>query len=207
MKHTLSIVFCALALSACGSNPVANTDEPIRNQKLSTDFTEDGVKIETDCAWYKFWQSKCEVVAIEAVGTAWTNGASTVQVNEARKIARMEAGANVAHFLKEEIDSNRVVTVVAKHIEKAQDVFETSGEREVSMTDKEAKESNKGLRENSNNTARTVIRTTKANAKTILRGFRTVKEERVGEQEIAVTIRWEKNSEATIRQLYKNMNR
>lgn len=207
MKTALSIVFCSAILAACGSSPVANIDEPIRNQKLSTNFTEDGVKIETDCAWYKFWKAKCEIVAIESVGTAWTNGASVVQVNEARKVARMEAGANVAHFLNEKITSTRVTNVVAKHIEKARDVYETSGQGESYMTDKEATQTNKGLRENSNDTARVVTRTIKAEAETILRGFRTVEEKRTGNQEISVTIRWERNSDTSIRQLYKNLNR
>jgi hypothetical protein len=207
MKTALSIVFCSIVLTACGSAPVANIDEPIRNQKLSTNFTEDGVKIETDCAWYKFWKSKCEIVAIESVGTTWTNGASIVQVNEARKVARMEAGANVAHFLNEKITSTRVTNVVAKHIEKARDSYETSGQGESYMTDKEATQTNKGLRENSNDTARTITRTIKAEAETILRGFRTVSEQRTGNQEISVTIRWERNSDTSIRQLYKTLNR
>lgn len=207
MKRHLLAISLISVLAACGSKPVANIDEPIRNQKLSTSFTEENIKIETDCAWYKFWKSKCEIVAIESVGTAWTNGASVVQVNEARKVARMEASANVAHFLNERITSNRVTTVVAKHIEKARDSYETTGSSESTMTDKEAAQTTKGLRENSNDTARTVTRTIRANAETILRGFKTIKEERVGPQEIAVTIRWDRNTDATTKQIYNHFNK
>lgn len=207
MKRVLLTISFVSVLAACGSNPVVNTDEPIRNQKLSTTFTEENIKIETDCAWYKFWKSKCEIVAIESTGIAWTNGASAVQVSEARKVARMEAGANVAHFLNEKITSSRVTNVVAKHIEKARDTFETGSSGESAMTDKEAAQTTKGLRENSNDTARTVTRTISANAETILRGFRTIKEERVGRQEIAVTIRWDRNSDETTKQIYKHFNR
>lgn len=208
MKHTLTVLGVAIFLTACGStNHAVNPDEPIRNQKLSTSFTEDNIKLETDCAWYKFWKSKCEIVAIESTATAWTNGASVVQINEARKVARLEASANVAHFLNEKIVSNRVTNVVAKHVEKARDTLETTGKTESDMTDKEAAQVNKGLRENSNDTARTVTRTVHANAETILRGFRTVREQKVGNQEIAVTIRWDKDSDLTSRTLYRQFNR
>jgi hypothetical protein len=207
MKHFLLSISFVSVLAACGSKPVANTDEPIRNQKLSTSFTEEKIKIETDCAWYKFWKSNCQIVAIESTGVAWTNGASSVQVSEARKVARMEASANVAHFLNERITSSRVTNVVAKHIEKARDIYESTGSGESSMTDKEAARSTKGLRENSNDTARTVTRTIRANAETILRGFQTIKEERVGPQEIAVTIRWDRKTDATTNQIYKHFNR
>jgi hypothetical protein len=205
-RHLLAISLISI-LAACGSNPVANTDEPIRNQKLSTSFTEENIKLETDCAWYKFWKSKCEIIAIESIGTAWTNGASAVQVSEARKVARMEASANVAHFLNERITSTRVTSVVAKHIEKARDSYETTGSSESTMTDKEAAQTTKGLRENSNDTARTVTRTIRANAETILRGFKTIKEERVGPQEIAVTIRWDRKTDATTKQIYNHFNK
>lgn len=207
MKKTILVLLCSVALAACGSKPVTNPDEPIRNQKLSTNFTQENIKIETDCAWYKFWKSKCEIVAIESVGTAWTNGASTVQVNEAKRVARMEASANVAHFLNERITSSRVTNVVAKHIEKARDTYESTGNSESKMTDTEAAKLSNGLRENSNDTARTVTRTIRTNAETILRGFKTIKEERVGPQEIAVTIRWDRNTETTTNQLYRQFNR
>lgn len=207
MKKTILVLLCSVALAACGSKPVTNPDEPIRNQKLSTNFTQENIKIETDCAWYKFWKSKCEIVAIESVGTAWTNGASTVQVNEAKRVARMEASANVAHFLNERITSSRVTNVVAKHIEKARDTYESTGNSESRMTDTEAAKLSNGLRENSNDTARTVTRTIRTNAETILRGFKTIKEERVGPQEIAVTIRWDRNTETTTNQLYRQFNR
>lgn len=203
MKHTLTTIALVSLLAACSSTKSVNPDEPIRNQKLSTNFTQDNIKIETSCAWYKPWKSDCEIVAIEATASTFTNGGSTVQVSEARKVARMEASANVAHFLNEDVTSNRVVSTVAKHIEKAQDKMSKGENGDSDMTDKEAKAINKSVRDNSNDTARTVTRTVNTNAKTILRGFYVKDEGKAGDQEVYVTIRWDKNSDSSASQLRK----
>lgn len=200
MKKTLIALTITAVLAGCSSTKTVNPDEPIRNQKLSTSFVSEGIKIETDCTWYKPFKSDCDVVAVESTAVAWTNGATAVQVGEARRVARMEASANVAHFLNEKIMSDRVVTVMAKHIEKAKDTIE-SGKSE--MTDTEAKQLNVINRENANDTARTVTRTIRANAEAMLKGFKTVKEETVSQQEIAVTIRWDLESDRAAAQLRK----
>lgn len=205
MKYTLTCVAVLAILSGCSSTKTSvNPDEPIRNQKLSTNFTEENVKIETNCAWYKPWKSDCEILAIEATATAWTNGASTVQVNEGRKIAKSQAMANVAHFMNTQITSSRVTNTIAKHIEKAKDESKSGG-GDSEMTDKEAKAINTAVRENSNDTARTVTSTIRENSEAILKGFRTVKEEKVGQQEISVTIRWDHESEKAAKELRKRM--
>ena len=84
MKHTLTTIALVSLLAACSSTKSVNPDEPIRNQKLSTNFTQDNIKIETSCAWYKPWKSDCEIISIEATASTFTNGGSTVQVSEAR---------------------------------------------------------------------------------------------------------------------------
>ena len=86
MKLKLIALAGVLALGACSTTKSVNPDEQIRNQTLTTNFTEDTVKVETNCTWYKFWEKDCKIVAIESTATAWTNGTSTVQVNEARKV-------------------------------------------------------------------------------------------------------------------------
>ena len=205
MKHTLAFLAVVAVLAGCSTTKTAvNPDEPIRNQKLSTNFTDDNVKIETSCAWYKPTKSDCEVLAIEATATAWTNGASTVQVNEARRVAKSQALANVSHFINTQITSTRVTNVIAKHVEKAKDEFKT-GSEESQMTDKEAKASSNGVRENSNDTARTVTSTIRENSEAILRGFRTIKEDKVGQQEVSVTVRWDLESEKAAREMRKHM--
>jgi hypothetical protein len=200
MKKTLTVLAITAVLAGCSTTKSVNPDEPIRNQKLSTSFVSEGIKIETDCAWYKFGKSECDVTAIESTAVAWTNGATAVQVGEARKVARMEASANVAHFLNEKITSNRVTTVMAKHIEKAKDTITSD---KSAMTDKEAQQLNTINRENANDTARTVTRNISANAEAILKGFKTIKEEPVGQQEISVTIRWDLESDRAAAQLRK----
>jgi hypothetical protein len=200
MKKTLTVLAITTVLAGCSTTKSVNPDEPIRNQKLSTSFVSEGIKIETDCAWYKFGKSECDVTAIESTAVAWTNGATAVQVGEARKVARMEASANVAHFLNEKVTSNRVTNVMAKHIEKAKDTVTSD---KSAMTDKEAQQLNTINRENANDTARTVTRNISANAEAILKGFKTIKEEPVGQQEISVTIRWDLESDRAAAQLRK----
>lgn len=202
----LTTLVLVASLAACSSTKTAqtNSDEPIRNQQLSTTFTEDNVKVITDCKWYKPWQDECNIVAIEATATTWTNGNSTPVVNEARKVARAEAFANVSHFIKNQITSTRVTQTIAKHVEKAKDEFNRNTSQDSEMTDKEAK--NISARENSNDTARTVTRTIREQSESVLRGFRVIKEEKVGPQELSVTIRWDKDSDRAARQLRKQFS-
>lgn len=195
----LTTLVLVASLAACSSTKTVNPDDPIRNQTLNTSFSDEGVKIITNCKWYKPWQDECEIVAIESTASTWTNGATAVQVSEARKVARAEAFANVSHFIKTQITSTRVVSTVAKHVEKAKDQF--NGSSESDMTDKEAK--NISARENSNDTARTVTRTVREHSESILRGFREVKTEKIGQQEISVTIRWDKDSDRAAREMRK----
>ena len=151
MKRVISVVALASFLVACSSTKTVNPDESIRNQTLTTSFSEDGVKVITNCAWYKPWKDNCEIIAIEATASTWTNGATTVQVNEARKVARSEAFSNVSNFVNKKITSNQVVSTVAKHVEKAKDQFSKGNSADSDLSDKEAK--NISARENSNDTA------------------------------------------------------
>ena len=202
MKKLILIPIVA-SLAACSTVSTVNPDTSIRNQKLSTNFTDDKVKIETDCAWYKPWKSECNIVSIEATASTWTNGGTNVQVTEARHVAEMEARAKVARFLRDDITSTRVVETVAKHIEKAQDRIAKGDSSDSTMTDKEAKATNISTRENANDTARTVTRTVKTNSQAILKGFYVKDSGRSGDQEVYVTIRWDLESERTSNQLRK----
>jgi hypothetical protein len=112
---------------------------------------------------------------------------------------------NVSHFINTQISSSRITNVIAKHVEKAKDEMK-NGSEESQMTDKEAKTNSTSVRENSNDTARTVTNTIRENSESILRGFRTVKEEKVGQQEVSVTVRWDRESERVANELRKNMN-
>jgi len=197
MKYTLTALAVVTALVGCSSKPVTNGDDPIRNQKLSTSFVSEGVKIETSCAWYKPWKSECDVIAIESIGIVATNGNSANNLRTGLLRAEMQAKANVSHFISEEITSNRVTSTIAKNIEKAQDRINKGGAdgKTVEMTDQEAK--SLSLRENSNDTAHNVTSTIRANSRSILRGFKLVGQEVSGDQEVKVTIRWDLESDRT----------
>jgi hypothetical protein len=202
MNKLFALTLVAAAISGC-STAVTNSNEQIRNQKLSTSFVGEGIRIETNCAWYKPWKSDCEIVSIEAVGTAPTFGNTVPNRKNALTVAEMQAGANVSHFIKQNITSSRVTSTIAKNVEKARDKLNTNhGDHEVvEMTDKEAKATNVSVRENSNDTAVQLTTTVRANSTAILRGFKVVKQEVVGAQEVAVTIRWDKDGEKTARLL------
>jgi hypothetical protein len=61
------------------------------------------------------------------------------------------------------------------------------------------------LRENQNDTVVQLTETIKTNSSAILKGFTKIKEEVVGPQEVAVTIRWDIDSELVRNQLAARM--
>jgi len=195
----LVILPIVLALAACSTTKRGEGEfDQIRNQKLSTSFKKDTIRIETDCAWYKPWKSDCDIVAIEVTATAATNGNSENNLRTALTRAQMTAVANVRHFIQEEVKSERVKTTIAKNVEKASDRMKsrtTVGEA-VTMSDSDAeKDTNFSVRENSNDTAYQLTETIRTNAQGIMRGFKVVKQEVSGAQQVSVTMRWDKDSD------------
>lgn len=208
MKLKLITLSILLSLTACGSignKTATNSDEPIRNQKLSTNFVADGIKIETNCAWYKFWQDECEIVAIESTAITFTNGNTSANLRNALLIAGDKARAQVSHFIKEDISSTRVTQTIAKNVEKAKDIVSKNPDntQTVEMSDKDAIEKSSSTRENSNNTARQLTETIRVNSNAILKGFKVIKQDVVGPQEVLVTIRWDKDTDRFAKDLYK----
>jgi hypothetical protein len=207
MKLKFSALVIALSLTACSSMKTSNgtnTSTPIANQKLSTSFVGEKIKIETKCSWFSFG-SNCEIVAIEAIGTAPSFGNTTSNMRNALTRAEMKAQAQVARFLNEEVTSDRVKKTIAKNIEKATDKVSSgkADDNAVEMTDKEA--GNISLRENNNETVVTLTETVRTSAKSILNGFVKVDEKVIGDQEVAVTIRWDVESNTSRKQLLKAM--
>jgi hypothetical protein len=208
MKLKLSILVIALSLTACSSMKTGNgtnSSTPIVNQKLSTSFVAEGVKIETKCSWAVFGKDECQLVGIEAIGTAPTFGNTTSNRKNALTRAQMSAERQVAEFLQKEVTTSRVQNTIAKNIEKASDKVKSgkSDDSTVEMTDKEA--GNISLRENNNDTVVTLTETVRTSAKSILSGFVKVDEKVIGDQEVAVTIRWDVESNVSRKQLLKAM--
>ena len=201
MKRTLAVLAVATLLTACSNIKSTN---PIAEQKLSTSFVSEQIKIESKCDYFGFG-SECQIVAIEATGTAPSYGNTVNNRKTALIRAEMNAKTQVSEFLNNEITTSRVNTTIAKNIEKATDRVnngKNDGET-VEMTDQEAK--NVSLRENSNQTVATMTETIKSTSTAVLRGFRKVSEKVVGEQEVAVTIRWDVQSNISRTQLLKAM--
>ena len=207
MNFKLLTLVTALSLVGCSSMKRGEGEfEQIRNQKLSTSFKQDTIRIETDCAWYTLWKSQCDILSIEAVGTASSNGNTESNRRTALIRAGDRARASVRHFIQEDISSTRVTDTLAKNVEKASDRMKsrtTNGEV-VSMSDSDAeKDTNYSVRENSNDTAYQLSESIRVNAQGILRGFKVIKQEITASQEVAVTIRWDKDSENVSNQLRK----
>jgi hypothetical protein len=206
MKYTL-LALAITALVGCSSTKRGEGEfDQIRNQKLSTSFKQDTIRIETDCVWYTLDKSNCEIVSIESVGTVATNGGTESNRRTGFIRAGDRARAQVAHFMKEEVSSTRVTNTLAKNVEKASDRLKsrtTTGEA-VPMSDSDAeKDTNHSIRENSNDTAYQLSETIRVNADARLRGFKVTKQEQTGPQTVSVTIRWDKDSERTSNTLRK----
>lgn len=201
MKRVLAIVAVASLMTACSS--VKLTDS-VASQKLSTSFVNEQIKIETKCDWFGMG-SDCRIVAIESVGTAPSFGATVSNRKNALVRAEMKAKANVAEFMDTQVSTTRVQTTIAKNIEKAQDKVQSgkADNQTVEMTDQEAK--NVSLRENTNHTAVELTETIKTSATAILKGFVKINEKVVGDQEVAVTIRWDIESNNSRKQLQMMM--
>ena len=206
MKYTL-IALAIASLVGCSSTTRGQGElDPIRSQKLSTSFKSDTIKIETDCSWYSINKSDCAIISIESTGTASANGNTESNLRTALIRAGDKARANVRHFIQEDVSSTRVNNTIAKNVEKANDRVKsrTNIGEEVKMSDSDAeKDTNYSIRENSNDTAYQLTESIRVNASGILRGFRVAKQEVVGKQEVAVTIRWDKESERTSNSLRK----
>jgi hypothetical protein len=181
-----------------------NSSTPIANQKLSTSFVNEKVKIETKCSWLSLG-TNCEVVAIESTGTAPAFGNTVSNRKNALVRAEMRANANVAEFLQKEVTTNRVQNTIAKNLEKATDKVNSGNadDKPVEMTDKEAKATSS--RENVNDTVVQLTETIKTSSSAILKGFIKIDERVVADQEVSVTIRWDIESDNSRNQFLKKM--
>ncbi len=209
MKTKLSILVIALALSACSTTKQSPSIEAgqitaINAQKLTTNFKRKGIKLEWECAWGTgMFESTCvkgDIKAMEVTAYATSNGNSENNRETAFKVAEMKAKAKLRHFISEEVYSSNVVNVMAKNVEKANDRIKNriKTDEEVSMSDEDVvKDTNFAIRENSNDTVRTVTESIRTQASGILKGIQITDESIVDRQTVAVTIRWDKSSESS----------
>ena len=212
MKTKLTALVLALALVGCSSTKQAASIEggqitAITAQNLTTNFKRKGVKLEWECAWgtgaFGLTDAMCskgDIKAIEVTSYATSNGNSENNRETAFKVAEMKAKAKLRHFIQEDVYSSSVVNVMAKNVEKANDRIKNriKSDEDVAMSDEDAsKDTNFAIRENSNDTVRTVTESIRTQAQGILRGIQVADESIVDRQTVSVTIRWDKDSEAS----------
>jgi len=203
MKLKLATIAIAIALSGCASTKTEG-EGPVKSQKLSTSFAGEKIKIETNCTWYKPWKTEqCEVVSIESTATATSFGNTANNRKTALTVAEMRANSHVAEFIAKDISTTRVTSTIAKNLEKASDKVKSGAAdgATVEMSDKEA--ATISLRENKNETVHQLTETIRTSSQAILKGFIKINEEVVGNQEVSVTIRWDKDSERAAEVLRK----
>lgn len=216
MKVFLSLVMVAL-LTACSSTPKVGGESssamtPINSQKLSTNFKRQGIKLEWECAWgtgaFGLTDAMCskgDIKSIEVTGYATSYGNSENNRENAFTVAEMKAKAKLRHFIYEDVNSTRTVTTVAKNVEKANDTIKSKIKvDEVSLSDDESdKDANTSVRENTNDTVRTLTESIRNQAQGILKGVYVKDEDIVDRQTVKVTIRWDKDSNRGSDQLNK----
>jgi hypothetical protein len=202
MKPKLATIAIAIVLAGCASTKTEG-EGPVKTQKLSTSFASERIKIETSCTWRMFRPNDCEVIAIESTATATSFGNTANNRKTALTVAEMRANSHVAEFISKDISTTRVTNTIAKNLEKASDKVKSgnSDGSAVEMTDKEA--ATVSLRENNNQTVHTLTETIRTNSQAILKGFVKINEEVVGNQEVSVTIRWDKDNERAAEMLRK----
>lgn len=222
MKFKYIVLAAAVALAGCSTTKRSEVvDAPavtaIGNQKLTSNFVRRGIKIEYNCAWgtgafglTDAMCSKTDLKAIEVTAYAPSYGNSEVNREVAFRVAEDQAKAKLIRFLREDIQSTTVTRTISKNIEKANDRIKQriSASEEVSMSEEEAsKDTNFAIRENTNNTTREFVDTVRNQAAGILKGIQVVDEKIVDRQTVQVTIRWDRDTLNTARDIRRMMGK
>ena len=218
MKRILASVALVSLLAACSSTKMSGSVDAgpvtaINAQKLETTFKRRGIKLEWECAWgtgaFGLTDAMCvkgDIKAVEVTGYAPSYGNSEVMRENAFKVAEMQAKAKLRRFIQEDVSTTQVQNVLAKSVEKANDRIKNriKTDEAVSMSEEDAsKDTNFAVRENTNDTTRTVTETIRVNAQGILKGVRVIDEQIVDRQTVAVVIRWDKENERATQNLRK----
>jgi hypothetical protein len=215
MKFKVAALTLALALAGCSSTKPSYEVEPgpitaINAQKLATSFKRQGIKLEWSCWWGTGFSDatcvKSDIKAIEVTAYANSYGNSEVMRERAFVAAEMQAKAKLIHFINEGVSSTNVMQTVTKNVEKAKDQIanKIKSDDVVSLSDDEIKGANIAVRENSNETVRTLTESIRNNAEGKIRGAYIKDADIVDRQTVMVTIRWDKDSQEAALNLRKN---
>jgi hypothetical protein len=216
MRLPYLILSIFIPLTACGTLNEPNKTVPvsvtaIQEQRLSTNFRKEGIKID--------WTMTGELKSVEVTGYAPAAGNTEFEHDNAFDAAELDAKAKLVRFLREGITSSRVANTMSKNVEKAHDKTRNKikgGEDDVvAMSDveaaapvakdKDAGENNIAIRENINQTTRTVIKKISEESNSILGGV-FIKDTDImsGGRMVKVVIRWDRDSQKAVETLRKN---
>lgn len=210
-------VCCIILSVGCSSTKKNEADSklavtPVKSQKLASNFKRKGITLEWDCSWGTgFSQATCSkgaISAIEVTAYAPSFGNSEANREIAFEVAHDVALTKLNRFIQDEVSSSRVMVTLSKNIEKANDRVKSKigSDEVVTVTDEDPFPSaNIAVRENTNEVVRTVTESIRTQSNGILLGVRTVDERIVDRQTVAVTIRWDKDSEQAVRELRKRI--
>lgn len=215
MKFKILVLSLSIAMIGCSQVPKKEGLDPgpvttINSQKLASSFQRQNIKVEYDCVWgtglFDTTCIKTSVKSIEVTGYANSFGNSEVLREQAFRVAHDVALDKLVRFVQQDINSTRVVTTMAKNIEKAQDRIKNKikSDEEVAMSEEDAsKDTNFAIRENTNNVVRQIAETIRTNSQGIVRGARIIDEKIVDRQTVGVTLRWDTDSERASNYLRK----
>lgn len=187
---------------ASDSSPMS----PMINQKLTTSFVRQGIKLEWGCSKKSLIMRDCtetDLKSIEVTAYAPSFGTSDNARERAFEVAEMNAKAKLRHFMHEDVSSNRVVNTLTRSVEKSNDVLlakvDPGNPEAVEFSDEEGErtKSNPSIatRQSINRSVRILTETVRTNAQGILRGVYVTDGKIVDRQTVAITIRWDKDSD------------
>ena len=214
MYKIFAYAFIVLLSAGCSTTSKSDLqqDEPIGRQRLSTNFKRQGISLEWECSWGTGFSAatcnKGEIKAIEVTAYAPSFGNTDSNRETAFDVAYDMALVKLNRFISDEISTSRVTTTLTKNVEKANDRLKSKiGSQEIVRTtdDDSTVESNVATRENANEVVRTVTESITSQSSGIVKGVRAVSEKVVDRQTVAVTVRWDKDSEQAVRELRKRL--
>jgi len=138
MKHKFKLILTAAAISmtGCSSSVKLNDPVPIKDTKLATNFTDEGVKI-----FYTF-TGRLERIEVYGHADAWKGNVET--------LAEADALAKLVKFVYgNDVSTNRKVSIIGKAIENAEDTTNTDT---ITSDSKELESELKNKPNNSNST-------------------------------------------------------
>jgi len=100
----------------------------IQNQRFSTFFENDGVEVEWECKDRNYWTlgMTCNEKTLESIKvtvTVPTNGGTNFNGANARDAGMEQAKANLARFIREDVDTERTTTQIATSRENQDDTY------------------------------------------------------------------------------------